>query len=168
MLTPQVREVLEAARDWFDPEEAGKAKPRPSGMEIGEKIEELLHLDYKTDPQTAIRITVPIDAAHDVVAFSECHCEERVAREGETPDPIDGTVQDPTYRPCLYCACRSSLFLLTNNPMYSDGAKAEPVPDPQLAVLFSALWRDSAESPHFAEWQWKEFRIALARRGIEV
>lgn len=55
-------------------------------------------------------VALPIDVAHDVVAFSECHCGEAVAT-GED-------VEVPENRPCLYCACQAALYRATKLEMY--------------------------------------------------
>lgn len=55
-------------------------------------------------------VALPIDVAHDVVAFGECHCGEAVAT-GED-------VEVPENRPCLYCAYQAALFRATRHEMY--------------------------------------------------
>jgi hypothetical protein len=60
----------------------------------------------------SVCIAIPLDVAHDVVAFSECHCEESVAKgEDET--------NTEAYKPCLYCACQAALYRATKNEMYN-------------------------------------------------
>lgn len=62
-----------------------------------------------------VSLAVPIDVAHDVVAFSECHCEESVARgEEETRGEL--------YKPCLYCACQAALYRATKLDVYKPEA----------------------------------------------
>lgn len=56
-------------------------------------------------------VAVPVDVAHDVVAFSECHCEESVAKGEEETNT-------EAYKPCLYCACRAALYRNTKREMY--------------------------------------------------
>lgn len=56
-------------------------------------------------------VAVPVDVAHDVVAFSECHCEESVAK-GEEETNVEA------YKPCLYCACQAALYRNTKHEMY--------------------------------------------------
>lgn len=68
----------------------------------------------------SVCIAVPLDVAHDVVAFSECHCEESVAYGEETKN-------GEAYKPCLYCACRAALYRATKHEMYRDeDAEARP------------------------------------------
>lgn len=62
-----------------------------------------------------VSVALPIDVAHDVVAFSECHCGEAVAT-GED-------VEVPENKPCLYCACRASLYRATKHEMYAPDPK---------------------------------------------
>jgi len=59
-----------------------------------------------------VSIAVPFDVAHDVVAFSECHCEESVAKGEEETNT-------QAYKPCLWCACKSSLYRATRHEMYA-------------------------------------------------
>ena len=59
----------------------------------------------------SVCVAIRFDVAHDVVAFSECHCEESVARgESET--------NTEAYKPCLYCACNAALYRATKLDMY--------------------------------------------------
>lgn len=64
-----------------------------------------------------VSVAIPFDVAHDVIAFSECHCEESVAKGEEETNT-------EAYKPCLYCACQASLYRATKFDMYKP--EAEP------------------------------------------
>jgi hypothetical protein len=77
--------------------------------ELTELVNELypLYESHIVNPQLVL-MAVPVDVAHDLLAFGECHCGE----------PIGGT-SDEDYKPCLYCAARAALFSATGNEMYA-------------------------------------------------
>jgi len=56
-------------------------------------------------------VSVPFDVAHDVVAFSGCHCEESVAKGDEETNT-------EAYKPCFWCACQFALYRATKHEMY--------------------------------------------------
>lgn len=66
-----------------------------------------------------VKVTVPYDALHDLVAFGECSC-------------------DLGARPCLFCVVRMSLHALTGHSMYADereGAQADEEPERRSLVI---------------------------------
>lgn len=73
------------------------------------------------DPPRSVCIALPFDVAHEVVAFSECHCGELIAGTGNTVKANEDA------RPCLYCACNAALFRATKDPMYASEAGEEQV-----------------------------------------
>lgn len=70
-------------------------------------------------------VAIPVDVAHDVVAFSECHCEESVAKGEEETNT-------EAYKPCLFCACQASLYRNTKHEMYKPESDAASVDGPSV------------------------------------
>lgn len=82
-----------------------------------------LYPDWQNEPDLPslpararwVSVAVPVDVAHDVVAFSECHCEESVAKGEDEPN-------GELYKPCLWCACQAALYRNTRLEMYKPDA----------------------------------------------
>lgn len=64
-----------------------------------------------------VSVALRLGVAHEVVAFSECHCGERIATANTVAD-------DEEYRPCFWCAIRSALYRATKQSMYCDEPEA--------------------------------------------
>ncbi len=87
---------------------------RQSGLTDDSRIYELLTrlcptwLDEADDSDgsnpTHIALTIPIAVAYDELAYGHCRC-----RGAEAPS-------DDKTTPCIYCACKESLYRATKNP----------------------------------------------------
>lgn len=97
-------ELLRRAKEALD-------KGSAVGMSAFRELVDELYPLYETHILTPkiVTLAVPVDVAHDMVAFGECHCGE----------PIGGGETDESYKPCLYCAARSALHSATGDAMYA-------------------------------------------------
>lgn len=96
-------------------------------LRVGE-MKERLYPDWYNEPEPPempkepryVSVALRLGVAHEVVAFSECHCGERIAT-------ANTVAEDEDYRPCLWCALNAALFRATKQDMYQH----EPVTSEQ-------------------------------------